>query len=354
MPEIKEPYIPARPTYIKGFETEAPELEAKGFQETLRAGFRRQNLTYNFLAKKPDFGKPDPAADVFEGVFDGKYEPFADRFVGAANAEEREYIKSQIDQELEDQETIAAAGWGGWAAETAGAILDFPTLIPVGAAYKGYSAGRGALRTLGITGAANAGVVAGTELGLHGLQETRTAQESLFAIGGSTILGMMLGGGVGWLGAKGNLKAAARVMDAQAAERFKQIGKRIDADTVIPVDGARDMFGPRGMEAYREFEELASRYPAEMRDELWRAYSNLPKGVDVRVVDDVMAAAQGDAFLQAQAKAMAFFNRNLFAGDKPSVLSTIVSNAFSPASALGASFTPGMMEFLNVVSRPLP
>ena len=131
----------------------------------------------------------DPLDDI-EGV----YLDYASSFVYADNPEEVEWIKRKIDMELRDRQTLAEAGGWGIVASVGAGVVDPINLVPVaGTAGKAFQAGRiGA----GLGRGARAGFAAGviTEVPLQMTQETRTVEESLTAIGATTMLSGTLGG----------------------------------------------------------------------------------------------------------------------------------------------------------------
>ena len=91
-------------------------------------------------------------------------------------------------------------------------VADPTIFLPAGALVKGSRVGLAAARS-----ALNTGVAAGVgtavqEVGLHGSQELRTPTESGLAIGGSVILGGLIGGAAGAYTAK-EWAAATKVMN---------------------------------------------------------------------------------------------------------------------------------------------
>ncbi|MGB1214964.1 MAG: hypothetical protein ACPG4X_16470 [Pikeienuella sp.] len=181
-----------------------------GVGAVLGAAFRTENPIVSALSGYDyDPMKPfDPDYRPWDDVQGTTYEPYADRFTGARDRDDVASMKLQIDRELEDRRTLDAAGAGGFMAQMGAAILSPTTLLPGGALIKG---GQGV--KIGMTGlnvAANAGLAASIdEVMLHASQETRTGTESAFAIGGSVILGGILGAGTGVL-SRGQFKAAAQ------------------------------------------------------------------------------------------------------------------------------------------------
>lgn len=167
------------------------------FMETLGASYRSENLIGSSMANArmdvstDEFYKVDPLYNVYDDI--QGYEDFADRFERAYNQKAAGAIKANIDREQKDRETRAASGWVGVMTDMLMGVADPTILIPAGAYVKagkvGYSVGRSAL-AVGL--GAGAGVAV-QEAGLQATQETRTARESLANIGGSMILGGIVG-----------------------------------------------------------------------------------------------------------------------------------------------------------------
>lgn len=175
------------------------------------AAFRRENPIGSMMSSERfDMDTPfDPEFRAYEDIEGTYYEQFADRFAGARNAQHSAMIKAQIDQEVEDRRAIDAAGGWGFAAEMAAGLLSPTNLLPGGAVVKGVQGGvrigKTAMSVAGATGLA----VALDELALQATQEIRTPEESALAIGGSMILGGLLGGAVGGMSSRAYLRSSA-------------------------------------------------------------------------------------------------------------------------------------------------
>lgn len=184
------------------------------FWRVLGAGFRLENPIVSVATgASPDPLSPvDPDFRTSDEIQGTKYEQYADRFVGVFNRDELVRMQHKIDQEEEDRRTLQAAGLGGYAASFAAALTSPTILLPGGALVRGAKGGVAIGRT-GLTVAGWAGLAAGIdEAVLQASQETRTPEESAFAIGGSFILGGMLGGTVGALAAR-EFRAASLQME---------------------------------------------------------------------------------------------------------------------------------------------
>ena len=160
--------------------------------QTFGAAFRTQNTIGSAIASR---GAPDPTV-VDEGFNpidyvkdDQKYAPYVEQFSGITNKKSAEAKKLQIDRELQDGRTLAAAGWTGTIAQMAAGVVDLPTLLPLGAVV-----GEGKALATGVKAAVGGGIDAAvSEAALQATQATRTGQESAINIGGSIVLGGALG-----------------------------------------------------------------------------------------------------------------------------------------------------------------
>lgn len=203
-------------------EVEGASGPAPGVMETIGAAFRTENILGSAVSRAID------GSGIGNGVEEGysawddikgtPYEEHWDSFVESNNSRYSAFLKSRIDSETEDRRTLAAAGTTGAIAAIGASILDPSILIPVGGqvalAGKGvWTLGRGAL-----AGARGAGIGAAIqEAGLHETQELRTGEESAYAIGGSIVLGGLLGSGAAAL-----LSRPEQLAAQDALERIHQ------------------------------------------------------------------------------------------------------------------------------------
>lgn len=193
-----------------------------GILETIGTAFRSENTVGSWVRREYNgwgiTNEADPNYSAWNEIKGTPYEDHWKSFVASNNPRYTQFLKTQIDKEEEDRRTLAAAGWGGTAAGMVAGVLDPTLLIPVGGevalAGKGaWRLGRGAL-----TGARIAGTSVAIQEGLlHASQETRTLEESGYAIGGSIILGGLLGGGASMLSRSEQLAAQ------DALERLHQM-----------------------------------------------------------------------------------------------------------------------------------
>ena len=174
------------------------EVSDKGL---LGAAFRQENPivsaanSYTYDRRE----KYDLSYRPWDDIQGTVYEGYADRFLEARNRQQVQSMKAQIDREMEDRKVIDAAGGWGFLASMGAAVLSPTSLMPGGALVRGakggISIGRTAMNTAGWAAAATAI----DEIGLHATQATRTGAESAYAIGGSVLLGSLLGSAAGTL-----------------------------------------------------------------------------------------------------------------------------------------------------------
>ena len=73
-------------------------------------------------AKQPDVPGYDPYAS--DGADIKGYEDYADRFTASNSPAQTQVIKNLIDAENADKDTLARAGWAGYAASMAAGAVD--------------------------------------------------------------------------------------------------------------------------------------------------------------------------------------------------------------------------------------
>lgn len=170
---------------------------APSFMETAGAAFRQENLVGSALVSNrmdlstQEFHRVDPDYDVYDDI--KGYEEYADRFETVYNPIAADAVKADIDREKKDRDTLAASGWTGMGLSMLAGVTDPTILIPAGALAKSGKVGYSALRSAGAVALGAGAGVAVQEAGLQAIQETRTATESAVNIGGSMILGGLVG-----------------------------------------------------------------------------------------------------------------------------------------------------------------
>lgn len=166
------------------------------FKEALDASFRSENLIGSALTSArhntENFDEIDEEFDPFSNV--SGYEQYIPegRFDNVFNARALESVKARIDQEENDRKIRDAYG-GSWALDMVAATLDPSILVPGGALVKAGRVGFSGIKSAAAVSAGAAVGVGVQEVGLHATQNTRTIEESAFAIGGSVVLGGLIG-----------------------------------------------------------------------------------------------------------------------------------------------------------------
>lgn len=189
------------------FEGNVPREEIDGDPDLLdivAAAFRQENIVGSALSSNSFAERLSPtpyspamtSQQVMSRLEKDGLTHQMHRFLGVKTEAQYEAIKADIERELEDRRLLAASGLRGTALQMAAGVLDLPTLLPAGWAVKaarGANAARiGAL--FGVTAGADASI---TELILQQTQQLRSAEESAANIGGSIVLGSVLGFGIG-------------------------------------------------------------------------------------------------------------------------------------------------------------
>jgi GNAT superfamily N-acetyltransferase len=202
-PEIPGSDLPApRPPMGEGIR---PEPEAPSLGQTYVDTFGRTNpigsaiegveaLQGRTFVRDPAYGGEQVLDTIGRG---SKYDLYyRDNFVGDREPAETRWRMSRIDKDEERRKRIDASGWTGTLLEIASGAASPSNFIPGMAIVRGVRGGVSALRSGVASGALMGGAMAADELVLQGTQETRTWEESAFAIGGGAVLGSVLGGTV--------------------------------------------------------------------------------------------------------------------------------------------------------------
>jgi hypothetical protein len=177
-----------------------PKPRATTLGEEWGAAWRTENpigSVMNSFAYNP--AEPiDPEYSPYAEIEGTHYQDYWERFAGARTPSDAAAMKAQIDRENEDRQTLAAAGARGFFLSMGASLLSPSTLLPGGVIVKGAKGVRIGLSGLSAATAAGS-AVAFDEAVLQASQQTRTGQESALAIGGSMILGGILGAGASYL-----------------------------------------------------------------------------------------------------------------------------------------------------------
>lgn len=183
------------------------------------AAFRLENpivsavTSFNYSRSKPF----DPDYQPWNDIQGTVYEQYSDRFVEARDVDDVGQMKAQIDREMSDRAVIDASGGWGFMAEMGAAILSPSSLLPGGAVVRGAAGGIKIGKTVMSVSLSAGAAAAMDEFALQQSQVTRTDLESGLAIGGSMILGGLLGGASGALTQKVFTRAADAAEQLPAA-----------------------------------------------------------------------------------------------------------------------------------------
>lgn len=183
------------------------------------AAFRQNNLFGSFGTMAAHFwnvgNAPDRSYNAWEDIKGTPYEDKWQYFSGSNNAGYTAAMKSQLDRETRDRQTLDAGGWTATLANFGAAVADPTILIPVGGEIIKSAQGVYRFADVALRSALAAGIsTSAQEAGLHASQELRTGKESAYAIGGAIILGGLLGGSVSALLSKGERATALKGYDA--------------------------------------------------------------------------------------------------------------------------------------------
>lgn len=185
-------------------------------EEVIAAAFRQENVIGSLMSAQIYDGPRDPSFNPWDDIQGTEYEEYWDRFTAVGSSGESAALKRQIDMELEDRRTIAAAGGWGMLATIGAGVFSPENLLPGGALIRGARGSASVTRSAMSTASAAAISAGAAEMLLQGTQATRTAEESIFNIGGSALIGGLLGAGVAKLVNRADYVKAARQMETEA------------------------------------------------------------------------------------------------------------------------------------------
>lgn len=202
LPDVMSP-IGATPLPEEG--PDPQDAPSPGVWATIKSAFRTENIIGSAISSETNGvnNAVEQGYNPWNDIVGTKYEDHWKSFTRSNNRRYTEALKRQIDREEDDRRTMAAAGTLGTVSAIAAGILDPTILIPVGGEVAAAGKAGGSVWRVGRGAAAGARAAAiGTtaqEIVLQGTQETRTLEESGLAVGGSIVLGGLLGGAVGAL-----------------------------------------------------------------------------------------------------------------------------------------------------------
>ena len=202
LPDVMSP-IGATPLPEEG--PDPQDAPSPGVWATIKSAFRTENIIVSAISSETNGvnNAVEQGYNPWNDIVGTKYEDHWKSFTRSNNRRYTEALKRQIDREEDDRRTTAAAGTLGTVSAIAAGVLDPTILIPVGGEVAAAGKAGGSVWRVGRGAAAGVRAAAiGTtaqEIVLQGTQETRTLEESGLAIGGSIVLGGLLGGAVGVL-----------------------------------------------------------------------------------------------------------------------------------------------------------
>lgn len=210
------------PPFDTPLDTPVPQEDDRSL---LGAAFRQDNLAVNAWQWATGPANHDrasePTVDPWAQIKGTTYEQHAENFGGLHTQSEIDDEMRRIDQETADKQYLAESGLAGVGASLLAGILDPSILIPGAGAIKGAGFAVNAARVGATAGAATVA----TETALHALQSTRTGAESAVNVGGTVLLGGLLGGVAGKLIGKGA---------PEASEAFARAGAGIEEIAGMP------------------------------------------------------------------------------------------------------------------------
>lgn len=221
---------PSPPTTVGVSEYDKPD---PSFLDTLGAAFRQENVISSALSNARvgmdpiKLNTPDVNYNVFQDPDVADYvKRDPDRWSNVYNKTAADALRMNVDREARDKDTLAASGWTGMGLSMAAGILDPTILIPGGLLGRTSKVGYSAIKSAASLGTMAALGAAAQETGLQATQETRSAEQSALAIGGSAVLSGLVG------------SAAARIL---SKGEWARVGKQLESD--LATEGVEDVVG---------------------------------------------------------------------------------------------------------------
>lgn len=169
--------------------------------DVLGAAFRQDNPVVSVLsaitASRPDM-TPDPTYDPVKYLSGTPNDDLIEQSLGDVNQAQTDARIAKKGAEIKDQQTLAAAGWGGTVAAIAAGATDPTWFIPIAGEAR-------AAAELGMVGRAMRGMAEGaikgsaSEAALQASQVTRTPGQAVASVASNTLLMGLIGGGLGML-----------------------------------------------------------------------------------------------------------------------------------------------------------
>lgn len=184
---------PAAPGSFRAAQEETGPRQATT-AEAWGAAFRQDSWVLGSFAKQMDFGPADPEHNPLDTIVGTPVEPYWHLFIGSKNQAETDYLVEKINKEVRDRQIVSAGGINGYLATAIASLASPTTLIPGGIIFRSAKIAGALAKSAASVGAAAGTATAIDEYLLQQQQATRSLGESGIAIGGSIILGGILGG----------------------------------------------------------------------------------------------------------------------------------------------------------------
>jgi len=224
------------------------------FKQAPGAAYATENVIVNgikSLMNFEDYGPLDDEHNPLEGIMGTEFEPYADSFVGSRNQLETDAIKEGLREEVEARRILQESGGVGTGFAMLAGFTDITTLLPLGGLVKGTRAGVGVGRSALTVGGLSAVDATISEGLLHSMQETRTLEESLFNVGGSFVLGSVIGTGI------------PIYKNYKANRQIQELATHLENESKVPESSADDVFGEGGLQKALEAQSVGA---ARVRD----------------------------------------------------------------------------------------
>lgn len=230
---LDQPFI----NYLSPLEEQ--RLDTPTSSEMWSAAFAETNIISNMieLQNKKEF-PPQPNFDLVTSLKAKNLweSPERDNYVGVRSDAELDYRTGRIAKQRHNQDVLVRSGWAGYGAIAAAGLADPTIFIPF---LKGPTLVRTAIKSALLVG----GTVAAEEAVLRQNQETRTAEDSAFAIGAATILGGVFGGAIHALHPSEVARMAGDMANAPRAATISEPHPKWDEPTSV---GAFQVTGEGG------------------------------------------------------------------------------------------------------------
>lgn len=224
MPSIVDEFVPFRSTLPQ---PDRPDEQTPGIGATLGAAGTLANWPYRswrYLANRAE-SEADPDHDPFALIEGTKYATDPERFAHSRDEIETRAIMREWDDDEAAADTLSRAGWAGTVAAVGMGMADPTIFLPIAKVFTGAAQGAHALRMAGDVALASGASAAIGEAAMAATTPNYGAGDVAIGIGSATLLGGLLGGGVGLL-TQGERRALTENLDADR----KVWGAEIDAD----------------------------------------------------------------------------------------------------------------------------